>query len=194
MNQSVASQCYFRRSQIYQHHQTQAVPFQHTAKHQKDWKQAAKWHALQEHQPCVIQSQKGNYMSPWALSLTRQRYHSFTRKHAPWHAGHWRQQLAYIGIDRMIMLVKMTSVIHMKTSFINKGLYIKTWIMKQHDLKHLGPPLFLIVMNCTVRTCQSPVDILCSYLNMIGPSLHSVCTCEHVRSKLSVSRKTTLLE
>jgi hypothetical protein len=73
--------------------------------------------------------------------------------------------------------------------------------MKQHDLKHLAPPLFLVGMNCTVRTCQSPVDILCSYLNMIGASLLSVCTCEHVRSKLkahdrfnSVSRKTTLLE
>jgi len=61
---------------------------------------------------------EGNYISPWALPLTRQRYlHNFTRKHASWHAGHWRQQLAYIGIDRVIMLVKTTSAIHMKTSF-----------------------------------------------------------------------------
>lgn len=100
------------------------IPFQHTAKHQKDRKQ---WHALQEHQTCVIQSQKGNCMSPWALALTGQRYlHSFTRKHAPSRAGHWtrQQQLAYIGIGRVIMLVKITSAIRMKTSFINKGLHL----------------------------------------------------------------------
>jgi hypothetical protein len=59
----------------------------------------------------MIQSQKGNHVSPWALmhyQLTRKTCRSSTMKHST--VTRWSleaaNKLAYVGIGRVIMLIR----------------------------------------------------------------------------------------
>jgi hypothetical protein len=64
----------------------------------KGLKQAAKWHALQEHRPCLIQSQKCNYRRVYGhchWQNDRAKIPQFHAKTWPWHVGRSRQQLLY---------------------------------------------------------------------------------------------------